>query len=939
MQRVRQESFVSRPAQLRARAREAEAAGQLVQAARSGQGGALVLLGEAGIGKTTLLACAADVATGFERLRAVGVEFEMDLPFAALHQLCGPLLHRIDRLPGAQREALEAAFGLRNDAVADPFRVGLAVLGLLTETSREKPVLCLVDDAQWLDSASARILTFVARRVGPMGVVFVFGLRDVPDTDVLRGLPTLTVPGLPDGDARALLAAEVLAPLDAAVRERIIAEARGNPLALLELARSAGPTAIAGGFALPDTVAGRIERSFHDRVAALPDNTRRLLLIAAAEPVGDSGLLQRACAHLGTDLAAAAPAEAAGLLELGARVRFSHPLVRSAVYRAAPLAERRAAHSALARATDREWDPDRRAWHRAMATTGVDEDVAAELEQSAQRAQARGGLAAAAAFLEKAAALTPDPTLRNARLLSAAQAKHNAGAPDEALNLLAAMDTGLLDGVQHATSVRLRGRISFAVQRGNEAPPLLLEAARLLGPLDPGLARETLLEVLWAAAWAGRFGHAEAVVRATETILVGTPRPQPLGASDLLLDGIVTLFTRGLAAALPDIRDALHAYRRSEEMHALPLACRAAWGVWDDDALEALSTRLTTTARESGALAVLPVGLNFEAWLRLHQGHFDRAGALIQEADAVAEATGAPQTSYGAAFLAGWRGDPDQGGRLLETSAREAASRGEATAVTVTELATSVLHNGGGRYDAALIAARKAAKQVQISAFGVWAMPEVVEAATRLGQTEVALKAADQLSERTLPCGTDWALGVEATTRALLADDTAAEDLYREAVERLERTRIRVQLARTHLVYGEWLRRQRRRVDARTHLLTAHEMFSTMGAEAFAARAEGELRASGGFRRPADGPERLAVREPKVARPAPARSKPPAGLTEREVQVLCLVAQGLRNREIGMKLSISSRTVGHHLAHIYDKTGQRTRAGVTLFAMEHGLLP
>ncbi|MET7712123.1 AAA family ATPase [Streptomyces sp. NPDC005407] len=936
---MRPEPIVSRAVRLRARAREAAAVERLVRAARSGQGGALVVLGEAGIGKTTLLGHALDTAMGFESLRAVGVEFEMDLPFAALHQLCGPLLPRIDRIPGAQREALEAAFGLRSDVAADSFRVGLAVLGLLTESSRDNPVLCVVDDAQWLDSASARVLTFVARRVESMGVAFAFGLRDVPDTDELRGLPTLTVPGLPEGEARALLAAEVLAPLDGAVRERIIAEARGNPLALLELARSAGPAAIAGGFALPDTVAGRIERSFHERVAALPDDTRRLLLVAAAEPVGDPALLQRACVCLGTDIEAAAPAEAAGLLELGARVRFSHPLVRSAVYRAAPLAERRAAHSVLAKATDQQRDPDRRAWHRAQATRGVDEDVAAELEQSAQRAQTRGGLAAAAAFLEKAAALTPDRARRNERLLSAAQAKHDAGAPDEALNLLAAMDADGLDDLQHARSLRLRGRISFAVQRGNEAPPLLLEAARLLTPIDAGLARETLLEVLWSAAWAGRFGHAEAIVRAAEAVLTSTPLPQPPGAADLLLDGIVKLFTKGMAAAVPDIQAALRAYRRSGERRALPLACRAAWGVWDDDALEALSTRLTATARDSGALAVLPVGLNFEAWLSLHQGRFDRAEALIQEADAVAEATGAPQTKYGAAFLAGWRGDPDQGLRLLDVSAREAASRGEATAVTITELATSVLHNGGGRYDAALIAARKAAEQIQISAFGVWALPEVVEAATRLGQTEVAINAAEELSGRTLPCGTDWALGVEAATRALIADDAVAEDLYREAIERLGRTRIRANLARAHLLYGEWLRRQRRRIDARAQLLTAHELFSMMGAEAFAARAEGELRATGGFRRPVVGPEPPPAREPKVARPVEPSSDLPAGLTEREVQVLCLAAQGLRNREIGIKLSISSRTVGHHLAHIYDKTGRRTRAGVTMFAMEHGLLP
>ncbi len=927
---------MSRPAQLRARAREAEAVERLVQAARSGQGGVLVLLGEAGIGKTTLLEHAVQAATGFESLRAVGVEFEMDLPFAALHQLCEPLLHRAGRIPDSQREALEAAFGLRGGVAADPFHVGLAVLGLLGESARERPVLCVVDDAQWLDSASARVLAFVARRVGSMGVAFAFGLRHVPDTDVLRGLPILSVPGLPEAEARALLAAEVLAPLDLAVRERIIAEARGNPLALLELARSAGPAAIAGGFALPSTVTGRIERSFSGRVAVLPLYTRRLLLVAAAEPVGDPALLRRACACLGMELEAAAPAEAAGLLELGSRVRFRHPLVRSAVYKAALPAERRAAHAVLAKATDGRADPDRRAWHRAQAASGVDEDVAAELEQSARRAQARGGLAAAAAFLDKAAALTPDRARRNGRLLAAAQAKHDAGAPDEALSLLTAIDPDGLDGLQHARSVRLRGQISFAVQRGNQAPPLMLEAARLLAPLDAALARETLLEVLWTAVWAGRFGQVEETVRAAQAVLSGAPSPQPPGPVDLLFNGMAQLFTKGPAAAVSDIQAALQAFRRSGDIRALPLACRAAWGVWDEDAVEALSTRLVKTARDSGELAVLSNGLTFMAWLHMQEGRFDRATALVGEADAVAEATGAPKSTYASALLAGWRGDPDQAGPLFEVSAREATARGEGTAITITELATAVLHNGGGRYDAALVSARKAAAQAQYSSIAVWALPEIVEAASRLGQKDVAIDAADQLAERTRPCGTDWALGIQAATQAQIAPDTVAEDLHREAVERLGRTRMRANLARAHLVYGEWLRRRGRLADARAQLLTAHGMLSTMGALAFAARADAELRALGEHRRPADGSEPLTLGELHAVESRPAL---PAGLTEREVQVLCLAAHGLSNREIGERLSISGRTVGHHLSHIYDKTGRRTRAGVAVFAMEHGLLP
>ncbi len=930
---------MSRPVQLRARAREVEAVERLVGAARSGQGGVLVLLGEAGIGKTTLLEHAVEAAAGFESLRAVGVEFEMDLPFAALHQLCGPLLGRAGRIPGAQREALEAAFGLRAGVAADPFRVGLAVLGLLGESAREGPVLCVVDDAQWLDSASARVLAFVARRVGSMGVAFAFGLRDVPGTDVLRGLPILDVPGLPEGEARALLAAEVLAPLDGAVRERIIAEARGNPLALLELARSAGPAGIAGGFALPGTVTGRIERSFRGRVAALPEQTRRLLLVAAAEPVGDPALLRRACGLLGMEIEAAAPAEAAGLLELGSRVRFRHPLVRSAIYTAAAPAERRTAHGVLAEATDRRVDPDRRAWHRAQAASGVDEDVAAELERSAWRAQARGGLGAAAAFLDRAAALTPDRARRNGRLLAAAQAKHDAGAPDEALSLLAAIDADGLDGLQHARSVRLRGQISFAVQRGHQAPPLMLEAARLLAPLDAALARETLLEVLWAATWAGRFVQVEEIVEAAEAVLASTPSPQAPGPVDLLLNGMTKLNTKGMAASVLEIKAAVRAYRQSGDIRALPLACRAAMSVWDYEALEALSTRLIETARDSGELAVLSIGLNFGGWLRMAEGRFDRALALVREADAVAEATGAPQKVYASALVAGWLCDLDQVQELLDASSRDAAARGEGNAITIIEYGTAVLHNGGGRYDAALVAAEKAVEHGQLSTFGVWALPEIVEAAVRLGQMDVAIDAADQLAEWTRPCGTDWALGVEAATRAQIAADTVAEDLYREAVERLGRTRMRVHLARAHLVYGEWLRRRGRRTDARAQLVTAHGMLSAMGVVAFTARTESELRALGKPTRSADAPRRPAVRKIEDADVDSYRAGSPAGLTEREVQVLCLVAQGLRNREIAVQLSISSRTVGHHLGHIFDKTGYRTRAGVAVFAMEHGLIP
>ena len=551
---------------------EREALGGLLAAVRGGQSRVLVVSGEPGVGKTALLESAIGSASGFRVVRAVGVESEMELAFAALQQLCAPLLDRLDRLPAPQRDALGVAFGLRAGDAPDRFLVGLAVLSLLAEVAEEQPLVCVVDDAQWLDRASAQALVFVARRLLAESVALLVATRE--PSEELRGFQELVVEGLRDGDARALLGSVLRVPLDERVRERIVAETRGNPLALLELPRGLTPAELAGGFGLPDApgLSGRIEDSFRRRLAGLPAETQRLLLVAAAEPVGDPVLVWRAAERLGIGVQAAA--ETDGLLAIGARVTFRHPLVRSAVYRAASPEDRQAAHRALADATDPEVDPDRRAWHLAQATPGFDEDVASELERSAGRAQARGGLAAAAAFLERAAALTPEPSRRAERALAAAQAKHQAGAFDAALRLVAIAESGPLNELQRAQVDLLRGQIEFAVNRGSDAPPLLLKAAKRLEPLDIGLARVTYLEALSAAISAGRLGGRDGVRKTADAARRAPPSPEPPRAPDLLLDGLAVLHTEGYAAGTPMLKRALRRVprRRTFQRRRDPLA-------------------------------------------------------------------------------------------------------------------------------------------------------------------------------------------------------------------------------------------------------------------------------------------------------------------------------------------------------------------------------
>jgi DNA-binding CsgD family transcriptional regulator/tetratricopeptide (TPR) repeat protein len=902
-----------RPPVLLGRASERQVLDRLLENVRAGQSAVLVVRGEAGVGKTALLHRCAHQASGFRVASIAGVESEMELPFAALHQLCAPLLDRLPALPEPQQAALGVALGLYSGPAPDRFLVALAALSLLAEVAGERPLLCLVDDAQWLDAASGQVLGFVARRLLAESVAIVFAVRDSTDERELAGLPELALGGLHEEDARALLATVIPARLDERVRHQLIAETRGNPLAILELPRGLAAAQLPGGFGVqgPHALSGRIEESFLRRLEALPDEARLLLLVAAAEPVDDPLLVWRAAERLGIGLSAAAAVETEGLLAIGERVAFLHPLVRSAVYRSATLDERRAVHLALAEATDAQVDPDRRAWHLAAAAPAPDEDVASELERSAGRAQARGGLAAAAAFLQRSVALTRDPARRVERALAAAQASLKAGAFEAALGLLAAAEAGVLDDLQRARVDLLHAEVAYAQNRGSEAPPSLLRAARTLETLDVRLSRETYLDAWGAALFAGQLASAGGLLdvsRAVRTAPAPAPSPRPC---DLLLDGFALVFTEGRLAAAPVLQRAATAFAGSEVsveevLRWGWLATAAAVVVWDYDTCLAVATREVQLARDSGALEVLAVGVNVLSQAVVLGGDFARAALLIAEANTVTEATGARVAPYGALVLAGFRAREKEAFKLIDATIEEATIGGQGTAVQYAYWAKAVALNGLGRYEEALAAAISASDDTPELFVSRWALSELIEAATRVGDIELAARALTQLGEHTRGSDVEWALAIDARARALLSQGDAAEGRYREAIDRLGRTRLRPELARAHLLYGEWLRREGRRVEAREQLRTAHEMLAAIGMEGFAERARRELKATG---------EKVRKRTVET------RDE----LTPQERQVAALARDGLSNPEIGARLFLSPRTVEWHLRKVFAKLGIRSR--------------
>ena len=898
---------------LRGRASECALLDDLVSAIGRGESRSLVLRGEAGIGKTALLEYLIASAPDATVVRAVGVQSDMELAFASLHQLCGPLLDRLEGLPAPQRQAMEIVFGLTAGEAPDRFLVGLAVLSLFSEVAEQRPLLCVVDDAQWLDQASALTLAFVARRLLAEPVAIVFAARE-PGEELLH-MPELQVDGVRNGDARALLSSAVRFKLDERIRDRIIAETRGNPLALLELPRGLTARQLAGGFGLVEAqgLAGRIEESFVRRVETLSDDARRVLLVAAAEPVGDPLLLLAACERLEIAVSAT-DAETDGLLALGERVTFRHPLVRSAVYGAATREQRREVHLALAEATDRSVDPDRRAWHLATAAAGPNESVAAALEQSAGRAQARGGLAAAAAFLHRSVVMSGDPKQRVRRALAAAQASLHAGIFEGGLELLALAERSTPDELQMAHVELLRGQIAFASSMGTRAPPLLLKAAQRLERLDPELARETYLDAWGAALFAGRSASAGSLVEVCRAAR-SAPRPnRPLRPSDLLLDGLTTLVTEGRAAAAPLLRRATASF--ADE--ASPGQENFRWGwmttippnlLWDEDSWHAISARHLKEARDAGAWARLPIDLAdwgiFVAWC----GDFGAAAVAIAEAESITKATGTYIAPYAQLLLSALRGQEDAL-PLIESTIREAATGGQGLSVQWAEWASAILFNGLGRYDRALASAQRAAEETPQLHVSPWASTELIEAAVRSRQPDVAAGALERVMAATAPSITDWGRGMQARCRALLSKGESAERLHREAIERLARTRRRPELARAHLLYGEWLRRENRRVDARVQLRAAHEQFASIGMEAFGERARGELLATG-----------EKVRE----RTAATRDV----LTAQEGLIARLAREGLSNLDISARLFLSPRTVEWHLRNAFMKLGIHSRRELT----------
>ncbi|WP_350348419.1 AAA family ATPase [Agromyces sp. G08B096] len=918
------------------RRREREALDRLIASLRGGQSRALVIRAEAGVGKTALLDDTAERATGLRVLRATGIESEMELAYAGLHQLCAPVIDGIDGLPAPQAAALGVAFGLTAGDAPDRFLVGLAVLGLLSQAATEQPVIGLIDDGQWLDHASAQVLAFVARRLVAESVGLVFAVRE-PVGDAFAGIEDLVVSGLEDADARQLLDAVIAGPLDAEVRDRLIAETRGNPLALIELPRGLHAADIAGGYGLaaPAALTGRIEESFVARVLALPPETRSMLVVAALEPIGDPALVFEAAEALGLDAERLTPALQDQLIEVGARIRFRHPLVRSAVVRSSTVEERRTAHRALAGATDGAADPDRRVWHLAEAALGFDEEIAAELVRSARRAQARGGLAAGAKFHARGAELTPDPQMRSRRSLMAAEDTFRAGAMPEALRLLEQADPALLDEHQRARIVLVRAHVASNTTRGRDAAALLLEAARLLEPHDGETALATYADAFIAALASGPLAQGDGLGEVAAAILRAEPAgltAEPPRAAASALRGLAILVTDGYPAAAPVLRAALGRLVAAAESDAapaeyepnprrglgedagpsdtvlrwLPLANVVARALLDDDAFERLSARAVHLGRSEGAFWLLPLAMAERTSALLLAGRTPEAVALAAELQPIIEATGTPASMTRRGWLAAFSGDEETKRAVTEELRPEIVARGEGQWFITVAWQDALLYNALGRYPEALAAMEPAAGHPFDLGLSGWALPERIEAAVRSGSPERATEALVRLVEQAAASGTDWALGLAARSTALLADDDTAEPHYLEAIERLARTRVRTALGRAHLLYGEWLRRRNRRVESREQLRLAHELFAAMGAEGLAERARRELAATGEVvHRPSAGP----VDE----------------LTAQERQIAVLAAGGSTNPEIGEQLFLSPRTVEWHLRKVFVKLGVTSR--------------
>lgn len=905
---------------LRGRERELAVLASVLHRPARGQSGVLLITGEAGIGKSALVDAAVRAAPDELRIeRATAAESEMALPYAGLHQLTAGLADESSTLPTPQRAALDAAFGRSGDDESpNPFLVGLAVLGLLVQASARQPLACVVDDAHWLDAQSAQVLAFVARRLAAERVALILAVRTA-DGEV-EGLPELAMEGLAEADALALFAHALPGAVDERVRDQLLAESRGNPLALLELPRAL--TAAEFGSAhtgRPAPLVERIEDSLLAQVRALPEPAQRLLVVAAAEPTGDPVLLRRAADALELGTEAFDAAVSAEALTVGARFELRHPLVRSAVYRAAPAEERRRVHAALADATDPEIDPDRRAWHRAQATVSPDETVAADLERSAGRARRRGGAGAAAAFLERAAALTPDRERATVRLVAAAQAMQDAGAPQDALRLLAAAPDDALPPREAALAAALRARARYALDRDATIAPALVAAAQRLAPLDAAAAREAYLDAFSVARYAGRVAQAVepdaspaiSLADVGHAVLEATRDETPERPLDLVLQGQARIAVRDYAGGVPLLRRAFAAYdprtARSADLPWILRACQEAFDIWDLDALRTLSAAQVELARAGGVLAALPNALNLRGVALLQDGDLDAAAVVADEIELIKQVTRQSFPANVHVVVAAWRGREAVAQPLIAELRAGALARREGLALSIADFAEAILFNGLGRHAEALAASRHQLPYAGELRVTMRAMTELVEAAVHVGEHAVAEQALAQLQSISEPLGGRWLGGeLELATALVAGEDDAAEAHYLAAVEQLDASGLFLVAGRARLCFGEWLRRRRRRIDAREQLTEAERRFTARGAEAFAARAARELTSTGAKARP---------RIPGAS----------DALTPQELNVARMARDGLTNREIATRLFVSDRTVEYHLRKVYGKLGITSR--------------
>ncbi|MFF4726332.1 AAA family ATPase [Streptomyces mirabilis] len=879
---------------------------ELLDGVRDGHSGTLVLAGEPGTGKTSLLDRAAASGPDVQVVRIFGVESEMVLGFAALHRLLRPWLTEIDALPTPQRDALRTAFGGLAAVPADRYLVGMAVLTLLAEAAVAQPMLCIVDDAHWLDRASVEVLAFVARRLHAEAIGLIFATRP-HGLAVFDGLPALTVQGMPGDDAGSLLAASIAGRLDGAVAAKLVDGTGGNPLALVELAGTLTAEQLTGTAPLPRSlpVGTLLESHYRRQIEQFPAETRALLLLVSAAPTEEPTRLWRAAAQLGVAADRADPALSAGVLTDS--LDFRHPLIRSAVYRGADAADRRRVHAALAAVCDPVLDLDRHAWHRAEATIGLDEEVAAELERASENARIRGGYAEQAAFLSRAADLSPDPQDQAARLVAAARAHLALGEPRAARALLDRAERGLVDPVPRALARQARATAQIYSGRFTDVPTILLEAAESIADREPSLARKMMFEALQAIVFSDDRATTLTLRDLAREVLASPAAETPAPTyTDLFLTGYATRTAVGYRAAVPLMRAALATLDTAENLaeECLPLAVISAFtaeDVWDDKVGRRAWQRLEAHDRANGALGTLRTTLMVGATWEMRAGRFAAASARHDE---LAELSDVLRQAH----------PKIQQVELLAWSGREAEARAAATADVgfddVINNSLAILEIGLGRYAEALVGLLPSFER-DMPGVANRSLHDIVEAGVRSGDHEAAKAALARMQERVPVSGTPWGLGLLARCRALMADDEQAEELYRESADLLARTQITVELARTHLVYGEWLRRRRRRSDARAQLRKAYEMFTSMGATAFAERARTELTATG---------ERPRGRDEQVTH----------GLTAQEKQVARLAAAGATNDEIAARLFLSTSTIEYHLTKIFRKlaiTSRRKLAG------------